>query len=150
MAVRLEALRPDTRGCLAMTTPMDTRKIASLTGWLMVITYQDGHHGVEAEVPGVRSQLQDREQPGDAPPDLHPTRAAIRGRPRRQSRAGITARASTVTRGRQAKSGRAMPSTKAAAASTPTSSQSSRPTGGASAGRGSCQMERRMVTTGPA
>ncbi len=30
---------------------------------------QDGRHGIEAEVPGVRSQLEDREQPGDAPPD---------------------------------------------------------------------------------
>src|SRR5262245_38175635 len=63
--------------------------------------------------------------------------------------AGISARASTVTRGRQAKPGRTMPSTKAAAANTPTSSQSRRPMGGASAGRGSCQMERRTVTTAP-
>src|SRR5882762_2326242 len=30
---------------------------------------QDGDHGVEAEVPCVCSQLEDREQPGDAPPD---------------------------------------------------------------------------------
>ena len=75
-----------------------------------------------------RRQLEDREQPGDAPPD---ERGHQRPR-RRQSRAGTSARASTITRGRQARSGRATPSTTAATANTPASSQSRRPTGGTS------------------
>ena len=72
------------------------------------------------------------------------------GRFRRQTRAGISATASPVTNGCPTRPGRAMPSISAAIANTPTSSQSRRPMGGGSAGRGSPQIECHTAVTGSA